>query len=689
MNRLSQYKVIIPFRGVAVTAYAILIIPTLLFFAGWLKWYWAILFSGILLIGAYCCIKKDYWCNVDKIEVSLSVLTGAGIAFTLWVLISGSCYFSQGNWDTIWRNTIFYDLVNRKWPVYYPEKNGYLCYYFAFWMVPALFGKLFGGRLDVAFFALACWFIIILFTVFLLIAYYFRNYKKNFLRTIVLFMIMWSGINILGMFLVNHLGIYSPAMHWGINENYCDYFWVDGEAFNFYYRSNEDFICENYNQIPIWIATALMLQNRKIHNYAFIGLLLFPFSPWGTVGIAALMIADALRFTAKHNIILLLKEALSVQNVCALFSVFLVFVTFFSNQNLYADKENYGLRLLPINKMTPQMWQGVLIFWLCEFGIYYYFLWKKSKKDHLFITMMLSLLIIPFLHIGPKGGRDFGMNVSLPAIYLLMIYMLGYIAQEWLSDDIPINRKFRVSNFLLIVMLLLSFTTPVFDWMSKISTMNKYGSISIQDKSVSSFADLLGYEGIFLAPISENADESIFFEFFAKKLDRKNYDTLPISENLSEIRNIDDINQYLDYLTEKNCTVFIAIRDIPGYYLTQETINKIKLLGFSEDMDILLQKEYHSFIGISNNGQVLTEQIGGDEYITHYGEGQIDGSNVWMESGTWNYGNCAVINIDDGHYSANGRGLNIVVKDNTANRVIDSVAFDTHNEVITCTRKLQ
>lgn len=687
MGIARKTKLSIPFKWAAITAYAILIVPILIFFVGWLKWYFAILFSGVLLFGAYWAIKKDYWDNKDCIEMPVSILIGAGAAFTLWVLISGSCYVSVGSMDIIWRNTLLCDLVNYDWPTYYPESNEYLCYYFTFWLVPALFGKLFGG-VPAAFIALACWMVFLLIVVFMLIAYCFKDYKKSTLKTIVVFMIMWSGINILGMLLVEHLGLEPLNLGWNLNENYCDYFWVDGDPFNFYYRSNQDFISECYNQLPMWIAVPLMMQNRHIRNYAFLGLLIFPFSPWGTVGMALIMIAHAIQILIKKGIEKnFIKEVFSVPNLCAIFSVFLVFGLFLGKQSGTTGPDS-GFRLLPIHKMSVQMWQGALIFWLCEFGIYYLLAWKKYKKEYLFISMLPFLIIIPFFHIGPKYARDFGMNVSLPLLYTLMIYVIGYVKDEILSDNLPHHKKFRLRNCVLLVALGFSFTTPVFDWTNKISAMNTAHSISVQDRAVETFADTLGYEGVFISTYPD-VDESTFFKYLGKPVNKENAKWLPISDSLSDIRTIDDINEYFDYLIGKNCTVFIAVQDIPGFWLTEETVNKMKQLGFSDEINTLLQKEYHSFIGIVDQGRIITEQIGGDEYITYYGEGKIDGHNVWMESGTWNYGNIAVINIYNGYYSAHGRGLNIVVWDHEAGRVIDSVAFDTHTEEMPCTRKEQ
>ncbi len=676
------------FRAVAMMAYAILIIPIILFFFGWLKWYFALLFSGILLCGFYFSFKRDYWNNKDYIEMPFPTFLFIVGAFAFWVFISGNCYTSVAKGDIIWRNATLYDLVNYDWPVYYPDRNGYLCYYFVFWMVPAFVGKIFGGMVA-AYVTLAAWLVLILMTAFLLIAYYFKNYNVSFLKIIVIFMIMWSGINILGQFLMYHVGLYQYPAGIGNNEGYCDALWnTNGQPFCFLYRSNEDFLGQCYNQLPIWIVVPLMLQNRNIHNYAFLGLLLFPFSPWGTVGVALMMLVDAFVFIVKEkSLFRMMGEIFSLPNLSAALSVFLVFSMFLGCNNISGDSKGFGI--LKPEELTPQIWVGAAIFWICEFGIFYYLTWRKYKKDYLYVSVLIMLIIMPFVWVSSRYSRDFCMDATLPQLYFLMIYMIGYIKEEFLSSKVKCWANIGIRNCFLVLFLGLAFTTPIFDWINNVKTMNINKSISVQHRSVVSFSDILGYEGGFQIPVVTEVDQSIFFDIFAKAVDSNQYKWLPISGNLSKIRSIDTIDEYLDYLYGKDCMIFIAVKDIQGYSLTKTTLEKMKQIGFDEDIDALLENESHSFLGIVNNGQMITEQIGSDEYITYYGEGQADGCNVWMESGTLNHGNCAVIDIGNGHYSAHGRGLNIVVRDNASKRIIDAVSFDTHTEEMNCTRKAQ
>lgn len=505
MKRITQAKISIPFRWVAATAYGLLIIPILIFFFGWLKWYFALMFSAILLFGAFWAFKSDYLGNREKLELPVLHIVLIAAAFGLWVLFSGSCGFGVSNIDTKWRTAYLRDLINCDWPAYFPETGVTLCYYFLFWMVPALAGKLFG--LTAAFAVQWLWMLLTVFVSFLLIAFLFMADGGKTLWLICGFFIMWSGLNLLGAALLDIFGWNYLGIQFGLNEMYCQGFY-NGEGFNYLYRSNQEFIEMCYNQIPIWLVVPLFLQNRSIHNYAFLGLILFPFSPWGTVGIGILMIIDAIRYAVKNPFGTFLKEVFSVQNICALISVFAVFLLFFTSGAAIGTPGERSFGILSLYKMDMSYVIELLIFWLCEFGIYFAFMWRKYGKDFDFVILLPVLMLIPFFWAGNIGGRDFCQNVSLPALFILMIYMIGYIRDEVLG------KKLTAVHLALVVSLMIAAASPVLDWTSKLFTMIEECSFIVQDDSFYTYSDkpieLMSNQG------AVNTDESLLFKYIAK-----------------------------------------------------------------------------------------------------------------------------------------------------------------------------
>lgn len=677
----------IPFKAVAITAYAILIIPILIFFAGWLRWYFAVLFSGILLFGLFHLIKTDYWNNNDRIEIPVSIFIAAAAAFTFWTLISGSNFLSVKSHDTPWRTAMLRDLTFGEWPINYSFSNSCLSYYFVFWLVPALFGKLFQS-MTAAFIAQTVWFVLILMTVFMLIAHIFKDRKKSVLVTIIVFMIMWSGINIMGKSLFYVLGMSDILPGISANEFYFN---VPGctEPYSFHYRSNEDFICQCYNQLPIWIAVPLMLQNKNVRSFAFLGLILFPFSPWGTAGIALMMIVEAVRFLIREKSFKkVVKEVFSIPNLCAVFSVFPVFLLFYKTSarldgSTSSDGMTFGL--LDPGKITAQMWIGVLIFWLCEFGIYYMLTWKKYGRDPLYISMLFMLMIMPFFWVGNSSGRDFCMDATLPQLYVLMIYMIGYFKEEFLDKTPEARKALGLKDRILVLAVALAFTTPVFNWINKISTMALNGSISVQRDIFYTYSNKETKElGNFAAEYNEDA-------FFFKYLMRRSPPTdekMFISSELSEIGSITDIDSYFEYLAGKKCTVYITAQGYCGEFLMPETVERLKILFNDDNIELLLQKENNAFIGIVNEGSVIALKYGGGNIAYEYESDDypyiIEGFTVRLESAAADSG--SAVEIKGKERSIGGRGLNVVVMDGITGCIVDSAAFDTETDGCPCTR---
>ena len=670
----KQFKLSILFRYVAITAFAILIVPVLIFFFGWLKWYLAVLFSGILLFGVIWMIKKDYWSNADVLEIPIFHFVLIVAVFGVWILFSGSCGVGAPitNGDLPYRNAYLRDLTEFNWPVYYPETDVNLCYYYIFWMIPALFGKILG--VSVAFFVQWLWILLIVLTSFLLITYLLKDYNTKTFWLICVFIILWSGMNLVGTLVCDILGHSPYGIAMSSMEGWCDGYGGFGEPFEFIYRSNQDSICQIYNQILVWIAVPLYLQSRKIHNYAMIGLLLLPFSPWGTLGLALIMIIDAKYHFNRDGFKFIIREIFSVQNICSITSLLIVFGLFFASNSRTNVSQGGGIGMLSLNRFDFDHIMEIILFWLCEFGIYCLFIKKFFQKDYLFKVVILLLMLIPLFWIGGPTSRDFCMNASLPALYILMIYMIIYIKDE------VMGKILNFKHFVLIICLITAAYTPIFDIAAKTKVMCANKSFAVQNDWFYTFSnkdpDTLQNQAV------KNSERTVFFKYLAKLYKDG---VSAVSDELSDIKSIIDIDMYFDYLLEKNCTIYIAVQDIQGFYMGQETANRLKQLGFSDEIDLLLDNEYHSFIGILNNGYVVTQQIGGDEHISY--SDKFDGYPVAIESATLNTGNFSVINIKGRDYSVKGRGLNIVVRDNQTDCVIDSVAFDTHIDSKTCTRQ--
>jgi hypothetical protein len=116
-----------------------LILPNIIFSFGWFKWQLAVPVSvGFVLL----LIREIQKLNLDggfsiafKDSIFLLILA---FAWTLLCGIGGYAYETNDYWA---HNARYNDLFHNKWPIYFAEKDKFACYYFGFFLVPALFSK--------------------------------------------------------------------------------------------------------------------------------------------------------------------------------------------------------------------------------------------------------------------------------------------------------------------------------------------------------------------------------------------------------------------------------------------------------------------------------------------------------------------------------------------------------------------
>ena len=273
--------------------YLYILLPFLIFSAGWLKLYYAI---PIVLILLFC-----YWkvCK-DTPELWLPDITRDNImrilfifgVIAIWIYMSGVGKFVYQNNDHPVRNTLFNILVEYDWPVInydiLPEKAEQfdamaLIYYIGYWLPSALVGKVFGLR--AGYYAQAVWTVLGI-----ALVYYFICVKaKKIVIWPLWIFIFFSGLDIVGVFLTNaDIASYESIWHaewWSIPYEYSSMttqlFWVFNQA------------------IPAWICTMLVYMQKNNRNLVFILACCMLSSTFPFVGL--LLIVAFLCFTRKYS----------------------------------------------------------------------------------------------------------------------------------------------------------------------------------------------------------------------------------------------------------------------------------------------------------------------------------------------------------------------------------------------------
>lgn len=128
-----------PVRFLSSACLLYLLLPCLLFLAGWVEpWLaWPVgtaLLAAVLWVGMKCPAKPLQWNTAGAVRLCFILLL-----CTAWVLTTGSWGLVEQSGDATVRNAIYAALVRDSWPLTVEGKP--FIYYLAFWLPPALAAK--------------------------------------------------------------------------------------------------------------------------------------------------------------------------------------------------------------------------------------------------------------------------------------------------------------------------------------------------------------------------------------------------------------------------------------------------------------------------------------------------------------------------------------------------------------------
>ncbi len=400
-------KVEIPYFYILAAADLYLVLPVVIFFFGWLKIGWGWAFSGIVLAGMFFLVREQSR-NHEKIRLPWAAVLLIFLTVSLWVYCSGVGGFWLQKPDWHWRNAILRDLVDYSWPVVYPETGNALVYYITYFLVPALAGKLFG--FTAANVILLLWTMIGICICIFLLCKYLQIDSVKMTAVILLLFVVWRGFDGVRNRFVEMLGLYESGYEYTCNHALLQ--WVTNQT------------------IVPWVAALVFLTDRKLRNYAFLGLSVLASAPLPFAGFFVLLAADGIyQFVCTYdkNGRAWMKDVCSMQNLCAVCSLLPVYGFYYAGNtaaNGSAGKGGFGFFIAPENFTMVQLliW---LLFCFFQFFIVSVLIYKDYRKDFLFWMVNLSLFVIPFFKLGE--GRDFCMRASIPALILLMAYAAKYI----------------------------------------------------------------------------------------------------------------------------------------------------------------------------------------------------------------------------------------------------------------------
>lgn len=406
-------------------SYLYVLLPTVLFFLGWVKIWIAVpvclyfLWFFIKEPGEETGLYLPVWDRKNSMRGVIIFL------FVLvWVYFSGIGNFAWQNRDHAARNALYEILVANDWPVVKNvigkgaiQTRG-LIYYIGYWLPAAVVGKLFGVAAGYLFQYIWAVLGILLCVVFI------NSFLKKWAVWHVVLFALFSGLDAGGYILA---GNFEWVLSFGHMEWWNDYqfssfttqlYWVFNQA------------------IYAWVLFALIMMqknNRRILCICILGMITCTFPFVGMLPFVIYVICRNRRsagtdLTGKKMDVL--NGLLSFENIFG-GGVGVICLLYLAG-NLSAQK-----RAIPAAEAAQiQNTEGLayyfgmyVLFILLEIGVYYIYLYRYYKRNWLFYISLFSLLICPFIKVG--SGGDFCMRASIPSLLVLYYMVVESLRKDW------------------------------------------------------------------------------------------------------------------------------------------------------------------------------------------------------------------------------------------------------------------
>ena len=505
-----------------------LTLPVVIFLLGYLKIWLGTIFTAVMLFAVYLAVK-DCANGPDgnaidlknDVSFSLSFLIAAFIFALLVTITNGVGEYTWGPFDHAYRRAIFNDLINYKWPIIYdpstqtnPEVieilnlqgNQGFVYYFTYWLPAAIVGKLFGftaGNIS-----LILWnslgIVIILIGM-------CKYVKKASYGTFFMFL-CFSGLDVIPYF-INQI---HPYDGWA---------WLEGWVPFVSFISNFNNLENVYNQaIPCYLIVTLILLAKNNRSLGFTSSLMFAYSPWATIGILlpalARLLSGDLKASEKKKRLL---NIFSLNNLMVPVLMLFVFGAFYGAKSgaLHMQGflwEFYGGDILKFIVVY------ILLF-AVEVLPSFAFVVKSHKKDPMLWSAVAMLLILPFYFM--SEGNNLVMRGSMPALFILCVFMAQRIAEFTTEDDKIRNSRKKVrlpkkalAERFFFSLVIIGMTYITYFMVTVIYPMTFMSDERFTD-SIVSFGNIAQNESDFVIVIQdqfllESPEDTFFFKYLAK-----------------------------------------------------------------------------------------------------------------------------------------------------------------------------
>ncbi|MBO4636345.1 MAG: hypothetical protein J5685_04285 [Clostridiales bacterium] len=395
-----------------------LILPVIVLGFGMMRIPWAVILGAALLVTSSYLVfpgrkkKEKGLPDSESIEISPVLFFVSVPVIIIWVYFSGIGEFSWTTADHPYRAAVLNDMVAYKWPVVFDlsKQTGalkgmtgtrVLAYYYAFWTIPALIGKMFG--IFAARVALLIWSVLGAFLI--LTGLFFIQKKPSF--TALAMLVLFSTFDFIPITVMDILNLYDGSWEgWNTHLNL---------------HSNTFQMMNVFNQcIPGWLATVLLLKKRDCRWVGLTGSIVFCYSPWGAVGMVPFALYVWLY--SRDGKINRIKDMLSLWNFLPALSVIAFMAPFYLMNTLTMKGWAVSFYSSPGAFII-----SVVLYFIFETGIWFLLLWPRRRDPgnilydrKLFVSLLPVFIILPFYLVGGITN-DLLMRGSLVPLFVLFV----------------------------------------------------------------------------------------------------------------------------------------------------------------------------------------------------------------------------------------------------------------------------
>lgn len=488
-----------------------LALPYFFFFAGWLKWHFALPCAALVVAPLLLGLREPGGAiELGPGDLKLRHLLLVFLAALVLLGISGVGGYGYQDRDWAKHNAVFKSLVQRPWPVMHQinsRDSVPLVYYIAFYLPAAYVGKL--GGWEMANRALFLWALLGLVLAMLWFVALARRVRR------LLLFILFSGLDIVGQLTV------APIIAHIRPDYQLDWGHIEWWSLGWQYSSNVTLLFWVPNQaLAGWLVSAIFMETmlhspQKKYVLFYLGLAGL-WSPFVILGVLPFLLADFL--TQEDTLPQRLRRYVAWPNLCGM--GLLAVIGLFYSAKLYDMPPSLGSGVSHgfVWSFAENTLEKILIpiviavFCLLEFGLYAMLIRKSGlawdrKSRGLFLAAVVCLSLWPFYRLGALN--DLVMRVSIPALFFLAVFLAR-----------ALNTAEGRKRGVLLALIAIGALTTFFEHRRHLTNIQQAGSI-VSRPEINEVSDLLS-----LNPPDSDVDfvafqylgslQAPFFQFLAK-----------------------------------------------------------------------------------------------------------------------------------------------------------------------------